>query len=413
LVVGHWLLGADMGAAYARLTGPFPLEAPMEVFAGVTEVIPPAALGASLLAVAAVAALSARRTGQTAPVPPAGGGPRLSHALAMIASLIVSGALVFATHARGASAVLRVNYYSKMQMWEELLAFAQRHPNVDTELGTQRQINRALYETGQLGSRAFAFRQDPAALLTMTSLNPRFGLEETLLALGSVNRAEHLATQSLLMRGPTPHTLRVLARVYMAKHEPQTARILLNHLAKDIVHRPWARAALARLDEDPDLSDDPEIQRIRRLMQREDRFDVQAEGPLRLWSTDAELLRLLAANPRNRMAFEYLMADCLLSSDLGHVKEYLARGMRYVHYDVLPTHYAEALILHEYLTNGRAGGLEGLPIDESTAIGARRALAIMARHGDDLARMAKVLTATMPDSYYRYYVARLAGRTTQ
>jgi len=316
--------------------------------------------------------------------------------------VILGGILVFATHARDAKVVLRINYCSKMHQWDELLEVAQRHPQADREIGSRRQINRALFETGQLGSRAFAFRQSPDSLLPMASGDIGFGLEDDLLALGSVNRAEHLAAESLSGRGATPHTLRVLARVFMAKGEPAAAKVFLTYLTKDIVHRRWAREALAKLSEAPERPADLEVQHIRGVMQQDPRLDA--------WGIDVELLRLLTRNARNRMAFEYLMAYCLIVGDLDCATEYLARGLRTVRYDVLPTHYAEAVILHEYLRTGQPPDFRRLPIDPSTALLGQRAIAIMARYGDDEIGLAKAMAAALPDSYCCYYFTRRVGR---
>jgi len=289
-------------------------------------------------------------------------------------------------------------------MWDELLHVAQRRPGADLARASRRQINRALFETGQLGSRMFSFRQTPDSLLPSSDLDIASGLEDDLLAMGSVNRAESLASESLAIRGPTPHTLRVLALAFMAKREPEAAKVFLNHLAKDLIHRPWARQYLGQLAQNPELPDDPEIQRLRRLMQRAAVLD---DGRLK-----PELRRLLEANKGNRMAFEYLVAHCLLVRDPGGAAAWLERGRASNHYDVLPTHYAEALVIRNGSTDStRDPG--GLTVDESTGLLGWRASEMRKKYRFDPEGLAKAMASAMPDSYFRYYHTGQSGGSSK
>ena len=78
-------------------------------------------------------------------------------------------------------------------------------------------------------------------------------------------------------------------------------------MRKDVIEGPWAEACLARLEQDPELSDDEEIGRLRSVMLRQDAIETTRD--------DEHMLRaLLEQNKNNRMAFEYLMAYYLLNA---------------------------------------------------------------------------------------------------
>ena len=403
LIVGYWLLGTGVVAAYARLTGLYPLESPIEYFGGIRQILASVALGGAFIGM--VVALTRRRSADAEPPAekPAAAGERLRQTLTIAICAALSVGLLFVTYDRSAGLSLRVNYYSKRRMWDQLLDFAWRHPSADMEVASRRQINRALFETGQLGSRMFSFRQTPDSLLPSDDLDIGSGHEDDLLAIGSINRAEALASESLTLRGPTPHTLRVLAIVFMAKRETEAAKVFLNHLTRDIVHRPWARGYLRRLAQDPQLPDDPEIQHIRRLMQTEVAID---HGPGE--GMDVELRRLIEANEGNRMALEYLTAHCLLTSDLDGVMACLERGLAGAHYDGLPTHCAEAIVIQAGPA-GRPFEVGGLTVDESTAALGRRASEILAQYRRDRRRLAEAMASAMPGSYFRYFYTGQSG----
>ena len=68
-------------------------------------------------------------------------------------------------------------------------------------------------------------------------------------------------------------------------------------------------------------------------------FIVNLEYP------DRDLERLLASNPKNRMAFEYLMAHHLLTCRLGRLVQNICR-LDDFGYEGIPRHYEEALLVY-------------------------------------------------------------------
>jgi hypothetical protein len=157
--------------------------------------------------------------------------------------------------------------------------------------------------------------------------------------MGQVNLAEHMAHEALELTGEQPQTLMLLARINILKDRPKAARIFLNALSKIPFHRSQADAALRHMEADPKWSDDTGLNEVRALMVRND----QADSCL----ADADLLRqLLQNNPRNRMAYEYMMAHWLLTRQVPMIANNL-RALPMLGYTNIPRHYQEAVLLYQ------------------------------------------------------------------
>ena len=99
--------------------------------------------------------------------------------------------------------------------------------------------------------------------------------------------------------------LQRLALISMVKGNIDTSRVFLGALTKVPFWSGPAQDCLARIENDPNLSHDKEIQSMRALRLKQD--SVKA--------TDT-LAQLLAENPGNRMAYEYGVAWLLLTRNL-------------------------------------------------------------------------------------------------
>ena len=107
---------------------------------------------------------------------------------------------------------------------------------------------------------------------------------------------EHV-TMRRLSREPAA-VLEQLAVIFVVKDRPETARIFLNALSRNPLHRRRAREMLRRLEEDPRLADDPRIQRIRSLAVDTDTI------PTLETRADDFFLPLLFKNKQNKMQYK-------------------------------------------------------------------------------------------------------------
>ena len=139
-----------------------------------------------------------------------------------------------------------------------------------------------------------------------------------------------------------------IALTKLIKGRPAAAGVYLNVLRDDLTYGSWAEGHLERLRGNRSL-DEPEILRVRSRMVTEDDVHLtQVRLPNGEWSVSAEktLESLLARNPRNRMAFEYLMAHYLMELDLKRAVQRL-RSLDNFNYPHIPRSYEEALLLYQ------------------------------------------------------------------
>ncbi len=287
--------------------------------------------------------------------------------------------------------LLQANYLARMGKWSEMLEEVTLHPPAAYPPCLLYDINRALYETGQLADRMFAYPQNPEYLIQFgKSAVPHRGCQELLLALGCVNEAEQTACEALEVRGPLPYILRQLVLINVVKDRPEAARVFLNLLCRDVIHRPWALETLRRLDEDPRLDSDEEVTQLRRVMLKEERISLGGNDLFDL---------ALEQDPKNRMAFEYRMAYWLLTCQLDKIGEQIP-AMRELGYRGIPKSYAEALLMN-WQINGKQPELGDWRIDGATMDRFKSFVELTRNRSRDPAALAQLASGT----YYEYFFA--------
>ena len=286
---------------------------------------------------------------------------RRSPVVRFVGLLCMSVAVLTVCDASGQRTVLAMSALASAGRWEAVLRAADRHPQYALVPVARASILRALYYTGRLPDDLFEYPMGPAhmgvgisqvgvdlgnkvdvGLLNATVEQGYFGLGDVDLQLGLVNEHEHRAQETLAAYGEAPQALESLALVNIVKGRPQAAKVFLRNLSHRVGYGAWARGTLARMQADPSLSSDPDVARVRAVALIEDSVTDDM-------SVEARLLALLDRNPRNRMAFEYLMALYLLTRQPDKVVAQLGRLDDLGRAD-LPRTYEEAILLHQGLT---------------------------------------------------------------
>jgi len=315
--------------------------------------------------------------------------------LLLIGSLLVA----FGTLDRDARSVLRSNYLARTEQWPEFLDQIRRYASQEYPDSVMVDVNRALFETGQLGSRMFSYPQKPGLLFRLGE--PAADLKggcDVLLRLGRVNEAEHAALEALEIFGRRPEILRHLAIIYVVKDMPQAARVFFGALSKDIIHGRWARDYLRHLEEDPTLSSDEQVRELRSVMPLCDMINP---------SEEKMLLAQVVRNRKNRMAFEYLMAHYLLTRQPGKVACTISR-LDDFDYPGVPEHYAEAVLLYAHNV-GKQPDLGGRGIEESVHQRVRAVIQTAVDTGGDKQKLDAALTAGFPHTACRYLLTGKSG----
>ncbi|MHB1034356.1 MAG: DUF6057 family protein [Pirellulales bacterium] len=393
---GVFGFGLSYGDAYTRLSGVYPVRSPVEsaAMAGLAVFF---VLAAVVLPFREkLAAWAARRNPAAAAAQSAGFWATLPVALVVIAGPLVA----VGTLDREARWTLRANYLARTEQWGDFLQELGRYPSAACSPSLLMDANRALYETSRLSSEMFSYPQDPAFLFQVGPRGVPFkGSCEVLLRLGRANEAEYTGFETLEMTGEHPQVLRGLAMVFLVKQQPETARVFLGRLSRDLVHGPAAKDFLQRLEGDPLCSTDRQIGFMRALMPSRDAI-------IRTTGTEDLLLSLLAANPQNRMAFEYLMAHYLLTRQPEKVVANLGRLADF-NFRTLPEHYAEAVLIYASRTRQRPD-LHGWSIPPQTAGRFKEFLRIV-QSSPDQKTVAAGLAAKLPNSYFRYFATGQSG----
>jgi len=263
--------------------------------------------------------------------------------------VLIIAAAVAVIHNHERKALFEVDYYAYRKRWSDVLASAALST---ANVYVRHAANRSLYHTGRLGDEMFHFSQHPDDLFLSTdgrrlrSFNPerlashrvQWRVSEIHMDLGLHHVAEFDLLFLMEFFGERPMILQRRALLSMAKGDNGAAQICLGALATSLFHSKWANHYLERLRVDPGLTDDEEVQRLRRVMMKED------PAPASFDYIDA-MKFILQENPHNRMAFEYLMSLYLLNKQLDDFARNLHR-LDDFDYQEIPVHYEEAILLH-------------------------------------------------------------------
>ncbi len=293
-----------------------------------------------------------------------------------------------------------VDYYVSQRKWEEALGCAPRSSEGHFVIHS---IDRALYHSGRLGYDILRYPQHPGILLLSIKGDASISWKrfDTYMDLGLINRAEHDLVESLTEFGERPILLERLALVNMVKGRIAAARTFLVALSKTLFHSGWAESYLERLEDDPNLSGDEQVQEMRGLMLKRDyHFTFLDE--------DAVLQDLLENNRGNRMAFEYLMVRYLLTGGLEGFRENLKR-LGDFNYQWMPRLYEEVIL---YMAErGQTVELDGQEVSEEARRRFSEFQSIYNRYGRNKAMALNELWEDYGDSYFFYRLYVFPGET--
>jgi len=221
--------------------------------------------------------------------------------------------------------------------WEKVLELADKQPG---QLLSMQARNQALYHLGRFGDEMFNYLQHPDGLmLSHDAFTKSYWHKYDLyIDIGLVGQADEVLTESMVAFGDNPFILKKLALVNLISGKNQTARVYLGALQKRLFFGEWAEEYLAKLESDPELRGDNEIQRLRALIPKEkdERF---------LATPEMQLKAQIENGKKNKMAFEYLLALYMLCGEMWNVAETAGRMEEY-DYEKIPVAFEEAILLN-------------------------------------------------------------------
>ena len=270
--------------------------------------------------------------------------PRIFKKPAVIAIPIVLMAVgLYFSYDQMSKPFVLTNDYALRKQWDKVLGLGRSLPKGKSNVYFNHEIIRALYHTGRLPYDLFRFPQIPHGLLLThekkESYLTQLKLCDVFMELGQVNIAERLASEVLAIKGHFGIVIEKLAWINIIKGQTGTARIYLNALKKDLVYRRTAEKLLIALDNGFAPDQAAYVDRIRSYM-----FEAGHAG-ISQDSIDQMLIELLVHNPRNKMAFEYLMACYLLTGRADKITTNMER-LGELGYQEIPTLYEEAILIY-------------------------------------------------------------------
>jgi len=322
--------------------------------------------------------------------------------------LIVVPSVLFSFD-RKAKAVIQVSYFTCRRMWPEVLATARESYLKRYFPFCNHAVNRALYYTGRFGDEMFTYPQDFRAADLVFCLIQGGNVvymerAETCLELGLINVAEKIAHEFLEGSDDSPFILKQLALINIVKGRTETARVFLRALSKNLVYGREAKKLLRRLESDPQLENDQRIRQLRSVM-------LTTDHGYTSYNEDAWLTELLQRNKHNKMAFEYLMANYLLTKQLDKFVENLPR-LDDLGYESIPRHYQEAIVLYIGTTRKNVDLGDRL-IDAETLRQYNEINQIGKQFANDQGVLWRALASRFNRTYFFYFTFGSSGITPQ
>jgi hypothetical protein len=114
---------------------------------------------------------------------------------------------------------------------------------------------------------------------------------------------------------------------------------------------------------------------------------------------EIDLEKILSQAPGNRMAFEYLMMNCMITRDLDGFAANLLRFRNFTK-DDLPRHYEEALIAYLVLKKPAAGAASQIELRQSTVDRFEDFERILSSHNGDSNAAYGDLSRSYADTYW-------------
>jgi hypothetical protein len=266
-------------------------------------------------------------------------------------SVLAVGAagMLWMSPSRVVQKILEVDLAANDHRWQTVLDAARGVPRALNADYANHDVNQALYHLGRLPEEMFQYPQQ--RLICDHGFGARgrmFSRKafDVLLELGRVNEAEIIAHNDF-EKHPSAIFLLRIAETKIIKGQYDAARMYLRALRDDACYGNRADIYLHRADKNRSLLDLDLAQIRARMITADDAVQTQQKQPDGSWaiSTEGTLLSLLKQDPRNRMAFEYMMAHHLLNRDpAAAVKEF--PRLKTFAYPRTPLSYEQAALLH-------------------------------------------------------------------
>lgn len=217
-------------------------------------------------------------------------------------------------------------------------------------------LNLSLAKTGQMGDRMFEFYQNGTEGLLSefySDFTSPLPTSEALYHLGIISMAQRYtfeAMESIPNYNKSTRCLKRLAETNIINGQYEVAAKYLRLLKKTIFYNKWAADAMTYLYKEEKINSHKEWGWLRQIRYKNDFLFNGNE-------LKVMISLLYQQNTKNRMAYEYMMANMLLKRDIaGFMTIY--QEDKYPRYDYIPRSYQEVLA---YVWTQSHKNFEGIP----------------------------------------------------
>lgn len=303
--------------------------------------------------------------------------------------------------------MLTINHKANQREWDEVLRYVEKHP-VNHRLVVFQTI-RALYHQGQLLDRLFTIPHIHRAMENITmSKEAAFAApmenSDLMMDLGHINEAQHWAHEALASCGPLPKIFQRLFQISLLKGNQEFAEMCLAKLENTPAGKPAVKEYQPLLKNPFLISRHPVMAHARKNQ-------VTNDFQIHVYRTEYTCKNILAGNPDNRMAFEYLMSFYLLTAQLDELVDSIDRFQE-LGYQQLPRYIEEAMILHLFYQKAEKPVIKGRPISKNVILRFGEFTKILAKSRTDKQAAFQELSKGYKDTYW-YYVMFIFRRKLQ
>ena len=292
--------------------------------------------------------------------------------------------------------LIEIDYYETQRNFSKVLEIGKQFTKPNYYVCHA--VNHALSQTNRLTTEMFDNPQHPYGLFLTAPPHKivHWAKIDALLDLGFINFAEQEIREAIETFGARPFLIKRLITVYLVNGNYEAGKTYLNQLLKTVFERKWANDYLKRIENDPQLKNDIQIQHMRSIM-------LEKQGGFFGFDFNDLIADLLKKNPENKMAFEYLITLDLLTGQLEKMMHDLTLIDQYQG-DDLPKYYQQAYLFYKGIIKGK-GSLRGIKLapDIITEYKEFTKYFNLAQLHDQKASM--IMSEKFKDSYYLYYLS--------
>jgi hypothetical protein len=239
-----------------------------------------------------------------------------------------------------AEQIMTYDFLTRSNRWNDVLKYAERQP--PRNYLSLAMLNLSLAKTGQLGEMMFNYDQHGINGLFLPVNGEYVSAimgNEILYNVGLTNASQQYSFESMEAipnMGKSARVIKRLAETNLINGQYKVSEKYLKLLGNTIFYRKWAKNALAALNNEEKINNDPDWGEKRRFIVKNDYF-------FHIKNIEAALNRMIKEHPDNKMAFEYLMAFYMINKDIPNFIN-LVPVMEKMGYSKIPVSYQEAIM---------------------------------------------------------------------